>query len=457
MPRPTLLSPALATLLCACTAHDLAAPNPMPEQQTDTYATVTQTRQADILFVVDNSLSMKQEQDNLARNFPAFIDELRKIRGGLPDVHIGVVTTDVGAGTLNESGCMPGGQNGRFQGWDKNCGLEPNSRFIAAAEGEQKRNYQGDLSGVFGCMTQVGTNGCGYEHQLEAMKRALSVQSGSENGPFLREKAYLQIVIITDEDDCSAPSDSALFNMSLPGEEASFRCARAGHTCRGQAIPTGDFTAPLSECKPSEDGTLTRVGEFVSAIRAIKEDPNLVYVAGIFGWPTDGAATYRVGKSDTGRWDYLPACQSANGEATAGLRMKEFIDSFQPNSVFESICAGDFRPALAKIGAVLAKGIDGDRYCVAAPAIDTSTAAGVQADCVVGEEPIGKTGEITYLPRCDSSKGVACWKVEAPGATCPDSGFDVVIERNGQPAAPDRQVSIKCRTCTKADDPRCHR
>src|SRR5688500_19843843 len=110
MPRSKLLPHALATLLCACNAHDLAAPHPVPEVQTDKYVDINVTRKADILFMIDNSISMEDEQENLARNFPAFIDELRKIQGGLPDLHIGVITSDVGAGPLAESGCSPGGQ-----------------------------------------------------------------------------------------------------------------------------------------------------------------------------------------------------------------------------------------------------------------------------------------------------------------------------------------------------------
>jgi len=39
---------------------------------------------------------MADKQANLAENFPKFIDVLRSIPGGLPNVHIGVVTSDMG-------------------------------------------------------------------------------------------------------------------------------------------------------------------------------------------------------------------------------------------------------------------------------------------------------------------------------------------------------------------------
>jgi hypothetical protein len=454
MPRSKLLPPALATLLCACTAHDLVAPNPMPEQQTDKYVPINPIRKADILFMVDNSISMEQEQDNLARNFPAFIEELRKIEGGLPDLHIGVVTSDVGAGTLNESGCTPGGQNGTFQGWDRACGLDSNSRFIVASDGEKVRNYQGDLSNVFACMAKVGTRGCGYEHQLEATRRALTVQAIGENGGFLREDAYLQVVLITDEDDCSAPSNSTLFGMSFPTEEASFRCARAGHICQGQMPPAANFSAPLSECKPVENGALTNVSDFVSAIRGLKRNPDeQVLVAGIFGWPTSGAGSYVVGKSKMDRWDYMPGCVSDNGDATAALRVKQFVDAFGTSGSFQSICSGDFRPILADIGEKLRKRIPGS-FCVDAPVVDTKPAAGVQPDCLVSES--GPTGKKTYVPACDTAGGGTCWTLQKDDA-CTGSGFRVSIDRKGTFPAPDSTLGIQCLTCTKPNDPRCHR
>ena len=49
----------------------------------------------DILFVIDNSNSMREEQEAVARELTGFIDELKK-GGGVPsDFNIGVVTTSV--------------------------------------------------------------------------------------------------------------------------------------------------------------------------------------------------------------------------------------------------------------------------------------------------------------------------------------------------------------------------
>ena len=449
MPRSKPLL-ALPALLLACVDHALVAPNPMPEEQTDSYVPVGVERKVDILFMIDNSLSMKEEQDNLARNFPAFIDELRKIVGGLPDVRIGVVTSDLGAGALASSGCQPGGQGGLFQGWDRGCGLNEGQRFITVSDGERSRNYAGDLSAVFACLAKVGTQGCGFEHQLASASRALVANPG-----FLRDDAYLQIVLITDEDDCSAAADSDLFTQQFPDEEPSFRCARAGHLCQGRMPPAADFSAPLSECRPVENGALTNVQTFVDQIRALKKDPNRILVSGIFGWPA-AAGQYQVGRQPNDRgqlggWDYLPACKSANGNATAALRVKQFVDAFGDNGAFESICADDFRPVLQKMGEKLRKIVD-DFLCIEAPAVRTSNG---QPDCLVGEVVPGAK-EPTLFPNCASAGNKPCWTAVAAPA-CSASGLELQIDRKGQPEPAEATLSIKCRTCVRPDDPRCQR
>jgi hypothetical protein len=439
---------ALACLFVACTAHDLAAPNPRPEGESDQYVPLAPNRKVDVLFMVDNSLSMKEEQDNLARNFPAFIDELRQIKGGLPDVHIGVVTSDLGAGPSADSGCAVGGQGGRFQGWDKGCGLDPGQHFIVASEGEKTRNYQGDLARVFGCMAQVGTSGCGYEHQIASTLRALTLP---ENAGFLRDDAFLQIILISDEDDCSAPPDSPLFTMSFPDEEPSYRCARAGHLCQGRAPGEMDLDVPLDQCQPSEHGGLIDVATFIDQVRALKTTPDRILVSGIFGWPTSGGGQYRVGRTEHGHWDYLPACQSANGEATAALRMKQFVDAFGANGTAESICAGDFRPALQKIADRL-KDVFHLDPCVPAAAIDSDPAPGLQPDCVVNEVVSEAEGaRETTLPRCDETGARPCWRVEQD-PRCEISQAHIAIDPALGAAG---QLAVKCRVCGRADDPRC--
>src|SRR5262245_47620406 len=68
----------------------------------------------DILFVIDDSPSMEDERANLKRNLPVFMNVLKSLPGGLPDVHIGVISTSLGVvGGIGVPGCQPGGDGGR--------------------------------------------------------------------------------------------------------------------------------------------------------------------------------------------------------------------------------------------------------------------------------------------------------------------------------------------------------
>src|SRR5262245_25405164 len=44
-------------------------------------------RALDLLVVIDNSSSMYDAQETLRRSFPSFIEVLRSLEGGLPDLH----------------------------------------------------------------------------------------------------------------------------------------------------------------------------------------------------------------------------------------------------------------------------------------------------------------------------------------------------------------------------------
>src|SRR5262249_2050771 len=69
-------------------------------------AVVADTRDIDILFLIDDSPSMGDKQTNIRNNFSSFIDVLASIEGGLPNVHIGVISPDLG--TKGAADAVPG-------------------------------------------------------------------------------------------------------------------------------------------------------------------------------------------------------------------------------------------------------------------------------------------------------------------------------------------------------------
>lgn len=165
----------------------------------------------DVLFVIDNSNSMREEQEAVARELTAFIDELRK-GGGVPsDFNVGVITTSVYL-------------NGRVGGrpfvlsYPKQSGkLRPVPELLPDAGADldplmAERVISGtdpDLISKFARLVRQGTSGSGQETPFEAVRLALlsdlasTPLSAGGNQGFLRDGARLLVVVLTDEDDCS--------------------------------------------------------------------------------------------------------------------------------------------------------------------------------------------------------------------------------------------------------------
>ena len=475
----------LPVLLWACTPHPLMEPNPVPETETIAMFDINPGRQLDLLFMIDNSSSMEQEQASLARNFPLLITELEKIPGGLPDIHVAVISSNFGAGpNVPAPACNPYGDRGRFL-VKPGCGLDPSANpWLEQDINNKKKNFTGDLATTFSCIANLGSSGCGYEHQLQALRASL-YDVNPENRGFLRDTAYLGIIMLSDEDDCSGEPFATFFDQMIPsGQASSLTCSLLGHVCNGQEVPAMDgFTAPLTSCVPYERAQnpaldmhpemdpprkqrLINVSEFVDYIKKKKDGrPDRIIVSAIVGWPKDAAtAQYKVGpvmKTTPPRTelDNVPICMSANGTATAGVRLKHFVDAFGDNGSIYSICQDDYRDAITDIGNTLAKRLNST--CINAPLIDTDPKTpGLQPECqVVDRTPKGMEYSDVPLPPCTSGK-TPCWALEPDmnNEKC-GSGYHVVRTSGASPPPVGTLLGVRCLTCTSAangkKDPRC--
>ena len=181
----------------------------------------------DLLFVVDNSASMAEEQQNLKAQLPRMVrvltlgdKEADSAAPGLPDaerffspvksLQLGVVSTDLGAGGFNVTSPAEAGMttcstpedgvllndatiaaNG-FQYADVNKNLvtvqgdptcagvtnpERYQTFVPPADATQLAMQSQQVAHDFGCFATLGVNGCGFEQQLEAMLKAVSPSS----------------------------------------------------------------------------------------------------------------------------------------------------------------------------------------------------------------------------------------------------------------------------------------
>jgi len=247
----------------------------------------------DILFVIDDSGSMQEEQDNLATNFPKFIDVLDKYKtdsGSSINYRVGVTTTSV---TRNFRESILGipfprsttGIDGLLLGQDTepepNCGLS--DPWI-----------EGPGSGVdttFSCMAQVGTLGDATEMPFAALEGALSTEGkgmsrpGGPNEGFYRkdQNSLLVVVVITDEDDCSMENGGVIAVSFAGGSD----CAEKQSTGIYMPQDIKDFLDQLT----GGEGRYVVVGiggpkacssDFGSAIKA-RRLQNLVNLCGDYG------------------------------------------------------------------------------------------------------------------------------------------------------------------------------
>lgn len=160
----------------------------------------------DLLFVVDNSSSMKQEQVTLVASFPTFVSEIQQELADAESLHIGVVSTDdyehndpACADTLGALVTQTTGAEGAS---DAVCGpFKSGQRFMTEAD---------DLPTSFTCAAQVGIDGSGDEMPIDAALAALGPDLGAPgacNEQFVREDALLVLVIITDEEEEGSAGD----------------------------------------------------------------------------------------------------------------------------------------------------------------------------------------------------------------------------------------------------------
>ena len=335
-----------------------------PEGTTPRVVPVDTPVKLDLLFMIDDSPSMQEEQANLARNFPRLIDELKKLPAGFPDLHLGVVSSDMGAGAATLAGACGNslGDRGVLQ-VRSGCGLDPSKgRYLISQNGGTQNNFDGDISDVFACLANLGTRGCGFEHQLQSVRMALS-GFVADNAGFLRSDAHLAVVYITDEDDCSAPASSTLFESVVSGQDTSLRCSLAGHLCDGKAPPAAVFSTPLANCSAAPDGggKLIPVSTFIDEMKLLRTQSVSVSVIG--GWPADvDSADYAIGYDTVSSYPdiltSMPICESANGKAVVELRMKQFVDAFGAAGQIMSICQDDFSNAMAQIGDLISTTVE---------------------------------------------------------------------------------------------------
>jgi hypothetical protein len=345
----------------------------------------------DILFMIDNSSSMTSMQQKLLAQIPLFLDTLQSAERPLSDFHIAVVSSDMGApgDSTSAIACTREGDQGVFQSQPRgDCqgGLAAGATYISNVGGVA--NYTGQLTDVLACITPLGANGCGFENQLASVVRALGADgqpAPAANAGFLRQDAELAIFLLTNEDDCSAPTDTTLYSLNGSGQDVhnplgpigNYRCNQFGHLCRDPASanpsalikpplnPPSDAqgsdapTLNLADCESNDtrSGLLTPVSQFVAQIKALKADPSRITVGALVG----PAAPYTVawipssgGDIQGELWplvehscgpqggdDVNPLATDVTTDGSFGdpaVRITQWVQAFGDNGLVGSIC-----------------------------------------------------------------------------------------------------------------------
>jgi len=278
---PTFAITASLLVCAACSsetapAEEPAAESPISEpasigQGTDPGSAVaiasdTGCGKMDILFVVDNSASMSEEQDNLAKNFPGFMNIVQQYRtqaGEALDVHVGVVTSDTESSASGDSGSLRS---------TTACGAP--TKFLALTDV--------DVASKFACLANVGTDGSSTETPLKAAELAFSasMRTGTNVG-FRRDDAILAVVILTDEDDQSGKTIystnpvadyTKFFEGVAPGKWATHVIAgeKAGG-CRSEGFGDAEEAVRLKEFVTSagKNGSFSSIcqGDLASGLK----------------------------------------------------------------------------------------------------------------------------------------------------------------------------------------------
>ncbi|HWB78247.1 MAG TPA: VWA domain-containing protein [Nannocystaceae bacterium] len=232
-----------APTLLACLDHPLKPVEYELTSETVDTIQLTVNKDVDILFVIDNSGSMGEEQARVAENFPAFISVLEE-KGVEANYRIGVTTTDNGnpwcgtttpeAGKLQMSSCRARTGEFVFNGnppkdataeactdlckFDEITTLptstdeDPDEKPRPWLESIEGKTNLAEVDGVtpttteaFQCFGPQGIAGCGFESHLESMYKALLRAQKEDEAQygFLRDDAILALVILSDEVDAS--------------------------------------------------------------------------------------------------------------------------------------------------------------------------------------------------------------------------------------------------------------
>ena len=369
----------------------------------------------DLLAVVDNSISMGQEQVVLTAGFYTLVNSLVNPPSDWPypavdNVRLAVVSSDMGLqyGDARETADVPAdfrdatclangshGDDGIFRtivaegnvvtvlSGQIPCSVDGNQcpEGYSCTDGTCHSNDGTDLlvcpslsepyvettdaapnaafTAQSACLAVQGTTGCGIEQQLEASVRGLE---RSENQSFIADSHVLAVIVVSDEEDCSI-KDAGLFTTEdwTTDTQINVACNRTAE----------------------DESHLFDVSRYREKLSAVKNNQsNAVIFAAIVGVPNGDLTCQGTGTElaasgcldhpkmqfnvvpmeGTSSFHFDPACvryeedgETLITEARPGRRFVQTAQSFGDQGYVYSICNGNWSSAMTRIAELIAK------------------------------------------------------------------------------------------------------
>lgn len=360
----TALLSIATVLLGGCLDRPLRPLNPCTVSGVVNEVAVTQINEIDLLFLVDNSASMRQEQDALIAEIPRLVQILASgdlQNGGSTDdfdpvasIQVGVITSDMGIGGVNINAgarCTSTmGDDGILidlhRGTDAACPTEPATPpFLTFMAGMDDPLTFADS---VGCLANTGANGCAFEQQLEAVLKALTPadsairfpqsRGGTQvrdtaghggtgfNSGFLRQNSLLAIIMVTDEDDCSTSDLDLYVGFDLTAEASPYPPVR----------DAANNIAPNRQCATYRSVQYDPMTRYVDGILALRPGQNdLTIFATISGVDPDVLEA----NSDTTLENGIAVVETDIAAILADPTMQE-----RPNAGGDNLVPGCIRP-----------------------------------------------------------------------------------------------------------------
>ena len=291
-------------------------------------APLISAQKTDLLFVIDNSGSMAEEQEAIATELPAFLEELRRGESVEQDFRVGVITTSVYQRSFTnnrEQYFLYNDESGRLQPVPDAAGRPTAERYLEGSDPA--------LLEKFRRLVRQGTRGSGQEAPFEAVRLAVTPPLATQplaaggNGGFLRDGARLLVVVVSDEEDCSST----------------------------ERPPPVALTTDTSRDLCSEQAErLTSVAEYARAFRALADGTGATREV---LWATigpvalsDKRAELVLDQSGSTTFVRNADCPTSYGPGYRQREMASRFDSGLRN--LDSICRANYRETLVSIAAL---------------------------------------------------------------------------------------------------------